>query len=83
MSSLDVACRFICPVACGILVPQTGIEPVSPALEGRFLTTGPPGTSPPLVLIEHFVLFFSPLLAYQLYFLKNLKFLGLTWWRSG
>ena len=26
----------------GILVPQPGIEPTSPALEGGFLTTGPP-----------------------------------------
>ena len=39
-------------VACGILVPQPGIEPMSPAvepaspaLESRFLTTGPPGKS--------------------------------------
>ena len=29
--------------ACGILVPQPGIEPASPALEGRFFTTEPPG----------------------------------------
>ena len=29
----------------GILVPLPGIEPVSPALQGRFLTTGPPGNS--------------------------------------
>ena len=36
---------FSCPVACGILVPPPGIEPASPALEGRFLTTGPPGKS--------------------------------------
>ena len=35
-----------CPMACGILVPQLGIEPLSPALEGGFLTTGPPGKSP-------------------------------------
>ena len=35
------ACRLSCPTACGILVPQAGIEPTSPALEGRFLTTGP------------------------------------------
>ena len=34
-----------CPEACGILVPQPGIEPMSPALEGGFLTTGPPGKS--------------------------------------
>ena len=32
-------------VACGILVPQPGIKPTSPALKGRFLTTGPPGKS--------------------------------------
>ena len=49
---LVVACRIFvvawglsCPKACGILVPGTGIEPVSPALEGEFLTTGPPGRS--------------------------------------
>ena len=43
--SVVVACKLSCPVACGILVPGPGIEPVSPALEGRFLTTGPPGKS--------------------------------------
>ena len=32
-------------IACGILVPRSGIKPASPALEGRFLTTGPPGKS--------------------------------------
>ena len=31
--------------ACGILVPQPGIKHISSALEGRFLTTGPPGKS--------------------------------------
>ena len=34
-----------CPMACGISVPQSGIKPTS-AVEGRFLTTGPPGKSP-------------------------------------
>ena len=43
-SSCEV--RLSCPTACGILVLQPGIEPMSPALEGRFLTTGPPGKSP-------------------------------------
>ena len=33
-----------CPVACGILVLRSGIKLVSPALEGGFLTTGPPET---------------------------------------
>ena len=35
-----------CSTACGILVPQLGIKPASPALQGRFLTTGPLGKSP-------------------------------------
>ena len=37
-----VAQGFICSTACGIF-PGQGIEPVSPALTGRFLITGPPG----------------------------------------
>ena len=41
-----------CPVACGILVPPPGIEPASPALEGGFFTTGPPGKSPLAFLIK-------------------------------
>ena len=44
-TSLVVACRLSCPAACGILAPWPGIEPGSPALQGRFLTTGPPGKS--------------------------------------
>ena len=35
--------RLSCPMACGILVPRPGIEPLYPALEGGFLTTGLPG----------------------------------------
>ena len=44
-SSLVAAHWLSCPVAFGILVPQPGIEPTSPALEGRFFTTGSPGKS--------------------------------------
>ena len=29
------------PHACGILVPQPGIYPASPVVDGEFLTTGP------------------------------------------
>ena len=32
-------------IACGILVPQVGIEPASPALQGEFFTSVPPGKS--------------------------------------
>ena len=49
--SLVVVCGLTCPTACGILVPQPGIEPMSPALEGGFLTTGPPGKSQNNVLL--------------------------------
>ena len=34
-----------CHEACEVLVPQPGIEPASPALEGRFFTTEPPRKS--------------------------------------
>ena len=43
--SAVVSRRLGCPKACGISVSQLGIEPVCPALEGEFLTTGPPGKS--------------------------------------
>ena len=36
---------WIFAVGYGILVPRSGIEPEFPALEGRFLTTGPSGKS--------------------------------------
>ena len=32
-------------------LPGPGIKPVSPALAGRFLTTGPPGKSPESTLL--------------------------------
>ena len=46
--SLVVVRGLTCPTACGILVPQPGIEPMSSALERGFLTTGPPGEPLPL-----------------------------------
>ena len=46
MDSLVVACRPSCFVTCGILVPWPVIKRLSPVLQGRFLTTGPPGKSP-------------------------------------
>ena len=42
-ASVIVALRLSCSEACGILVPKPGIKPLSAALAGRFLTTGPPG----------------------------------------
>ena len=59
--SVVVEHRLSCPEACGILVPRPGIEPVSPALAGKFLTTGPPGkfsnkvlnTQPSIVNYRH------------------------------
>ena len=40
--SVIVAHGPSCSAACGIL-PRPGLEPVSPALAGRFSTTAPPG----------------------------------------
>ena len=42
MRSVVVARGLGFSAACGIPVPRSGIEPISPALEYRFLTTGPP-----------------------------------------
>ena len=38
--------RLSCCTACGIPGSRPAIEPLSPALEGGFLTTGPPGKLP-------------------------------------
>ena len=43
--SVVEALGLSCPAACGISIPQPGIEPAFPALEGGFLTNGPPGES--------------------------------------
>lgn len=40
-ASRVMVCRLSCPAARGILVPWQGTEPVTPALEGGPLTTGP------------------------------------------
>ena len=45
MGSLVVASGLSYPMARGILVTQPVIQSTSPALEGGFLTTGPPGKS--------------------------------------
>ena len=45
MGSVLASSGLSCPLACGILVPQPGIEPPCAALEGRFLITGSPGKS--------------------------------------
>ena len=36
---------WLCHVACGILVPPPGIEPVPSAMRPQSLSTGPPGNS--------------------------------------
>ena len=38
--------HFFGPEAYEILAPQPGIKPVPPSLEGKVLTTGPPGKCP-------------------------------------
>ena len=43
MGPIIVVHRLNCPMTCGILVPRLKLEHAFPALEGGFLTTGPPG----------------------------------------
>ena len=43
--TLVVASELSCSQVCGILVPQPGIEVMSLIVQGRFLTTEPPGKS--------------------------------------
>ena len=38
-------------------LPGPGLQPVSPALAGGFLTTGPPGKSPYLIILNRFLWF--------------------------
>ena len=45
VGSVVVVLRLCCLEACGILVPHPWTKPKSPALQGGFLTTGPPGKS--------------------------------------
>ena len=45
LGSAAVPPGFSCSKACSVLVLRPGIEPTSPALESRFLSTGPPGKS--------------------------------------
>ncbi|KAJ8777491.1 hypothetical protein J1605_014381 [Eschrichtius robustus] len=42
-----VVCGLLIALLCGMWdLPGPGLEPVSPALAGGFLTTAPPGKSP-------------------------------------
>ena len=53
LGSVVAALWLSCPMACGILVPWPGITPTSPALQGGFLTPGPPG-SPHILVVSNF-----------------------------
>ena len=50
MGSVVVLHWLSCSWACGILVPWLGMEPISPALQGSFLTTRLPGKFPQTVI---------------------------------
>ena len=54
----------------GSSVPQPGMERTSPALEGRFLTTGPPGKS----LCQHIALKKKDLFTYLYFWLHWIFF---------
>ena len=53
LDSVVLVLGLSCSVVCGILVAQPGIKPVSPALQGRFLTSRPPaGVPEPLIFFK-------------------------------
>ena len=56
--SVVAVLKLSCPAACGILPPWPWIEPASPAMEGGFLSTGPPGKSPGNFLNESWQVIF-------------------------
>ena len=57
---------------CTVLVPQPGIEPTAPALQGRFLPTGPPAKS----LCPLTASYLHMQLAYYHYFAPFSTFMG-------
>ena len=57
LASLVAVLNLNCSMAGGILVPPLGIKPASPALEGGFLTSGPPGKSLGLLFISDILKF--------------------------
>ena len=61
VGSLVVTLGLSCFTACRISVPQSGMEFVSPALQGRLLTTEPPGKSQSLYLLTRFTHLTHPL----------------------
>ena len=63
VGSVVMAWELSCSTTCRtwrILVPWLGIKPASPTLQGRFLTTGPPRKSHPILsfLLHHALLLF-------------------------
>ena len=57
--TLELWPRLSCFMACRILVPGPGIKSTSPALRGRFLTTGPNREVPKTVLFKTVHIVFS------------------------
>ena len=53
MGSIVVAWGLSCPMACGIIAPQPGTKPISPALQGGFLTLDHQESSPAFQLNSH------------------------------
>ena len=51
-ASVVLALKLSYLVACRILVPWPGIEPASPALQGRYLPPGSSGKSPSGVILQ-------------------------------
>ena len=77
MCSVVAAHTLNCTSARGILVLQSGVEPMSPGLEGKFLATGQPGKT-------LFPLFYIQLILYLWWWWeKSMQFGKQVYYRSG
>ena len=62
-------------------LPGPGLEPMSPAFAGRFLTTAPPGKPPKDILIKVSILFFRHnAIAHITYYSVNITFI--CYWKT-
>ena len=59
-SSVVTVHRLSFSVAYGVLLPPPGVKPSSPALQGRFLTTGPAGKVPVMLIFPCGLSSFGP-----------------------
>ena len=84
VGSPDATQRFqsrlsTCSTACRISFPRPGMERTFPALQGRFLTTGPLGKSQEQKFKRHFLCLYI----FTLFCIEVTLIYEIPWWLSG